>query len=86
MTNEIYLCGHTFGLVARYNITVITKAYGSEKAYKWESSGADGYVITECDKDSVGTDVIMHIKPDSEEEDYCEYLEEYGLRRLIKKI
>ncbi len=67
------------------NITVISKAYGSEKAYKWESSGADGYVIAECKKESVGTDVIMHIKPDSEEEDYCEYLEEYGLQRLIKK-
>ena len=66
-------------------ITVISKAYGSDKAYKWESEGADGYTITECEKDSVGTDVIMHIKPDTEDEDYCEYLEEYGLERLIKK-
>ena len=66
-------------------ITVISKAYGSDKAYKWESEGADGYTITECEKDSVGTDVIMHIKPDTEEEDYCEYLEEYGLEHLIKK-
>ena len=66
-------------------ITVISKAYGSDKAYKWESEGVDGYTITECEKDSVGTDVIMHIKPDTEEEDYCEYLEEYGLEHLIKK-
>ncbi len=66
-------------------ITVISKAYGSDTAYKWESEGADGYTITECEKDSVGTDVIMHIKPDTEEDDYCEYLEEYGLERLIKK-
>lgn len=66
-------------------ITVISKAYGSDKAYKWESEGADGYTITECEKDSVGTDVIMHIKPDTEEEDYCEYLEEYGIEHLIKK-
>ena len=66
-------------------ITVISKAYGSDKAYKWESEGADGYTITECEKDSVGTDVIMHIKPDTEDEDYCEYLEEYGLEHLIKK-
>ena len=66
-------------------ITVISKAYGSDKAYKWESEGADGYTITECEKDSVGTDVIMHIKPDTEDEDYCEYLEEYGLEHIIKK-
>ena len=66
-------------------ITVISKAYGSDKAYKWESEGADGYTITECEKNSVGTDVIMHIKPDTEDEDYCEYLEEYGLEHLIKK-
>lgn len=66
-------------------ITVVSKAYGSDTAYKWESEGADGYTITECEKASVGTDVIMHIKPDTEEEDYCEYLEEYGLEHLIKK-
>lgn len=66
-------------------ITVISKAYGSDKAYKWESEGADGYTITECEKNSVGTDVIMHIKPDTEDEDYCEYIEEYGLEHLIKK-
>lgn len=66
-------------------ITVISKAYGSDTAYKWESEGADGYTVTECAKDTVGTNVIMHIKPDTEEDDYCEYLEEYGLEHLIKK-
>ena len=47
-------------------VTVISKAYGSDKAYRWESAGADGYTIAECDKDTVGTDVIMHIKPDDD--------------------
>ena len=77
--------GFYSALMVSDKITVISKAYGSDKAYKWESEGADGYTITECEKDSVGTDVIMHIKPDTEEEDYCEYLEEYGLEHLIKK-
>ena len=45
-------------------VTVISRAYGADKAYKWESSGTDGYTITECEKPSVGTDIIMHIKPD----------------------
>ena len=66
-------------------ITVLTKKYGSEQAYRWQSSGADGYTITECDKEAVGTDVIMHIKPDTDEEKYSEYLESYRLHALIKK-
>lgn len=66
-------------------ITVISRAFGSDTAYKWESEGADGYTISECTKDSVGTDVIMHIKDDTEEEDYCCYLEEYEIEELIKK-
>ena len=49
-------------------VTVISRAYGSDQAYKWESEGADGYTITECEKEGVGTDVIMHIKPDDENE------------------
>lgn len=65
-------------------VKVISKAYGSDQAYAWESSGADGYTITECDKGSFGTDVIMHIKPDTEEEDYCEFLEGYRLQELIR--
>lgn len=67
------------------HITVITRKYGADKACRWESEGADGYTITPCDRDSVGTDIIMHIKPDTEEEKYSEYLEEYTLRNLVKK-
>ena len=66
-------------------ITVLTKKYGSAQAYSWQSSGADGYTITECDKDSVGTDVIMHIKEDTEDEKYSEYLDGYRLYSLVKK-
>ena len=67
------------------HITVISKKYGEEQAYRWESSGADGYTVTECGKESVGTEVIMHIKPDTDEERYSEYLESYRLHALIKK-
>ena len=67
------------------NVTVITRAYGSDTAYKWESSGTDGYTITECEKDVVGTDVIMHMKPDDDNERYSEYLQPWKLMRLIKK-
>ena len=65
-------------------VTVISKAYGSDTAYKWESSGVDGYSITSAERDSVGTDIIMHIKPDTEEVDYCEYLESYRIQELIR--
>ena len=67
------------------DITVITKKYGAEQAYQWQSSGADGYVISECEKDSVGTDIIMHIKDDTEDEKYSEYLDNYKLYSLVKK-
>lgn len=66
-------------------VEVVSKAYGADKAYKWSSNGADGYEITETEKESFGTDVILHIKPDDENEDYCKYLEEYSLRQLVKK-
>ena len=66
-------------------ITVITRKYGADSACRWESEGADGYTITPCERSSVGTDIIMHIKPDTEEEKYSEYLEEYALRNLVKK-
>lgn len=66
-------------------VEVVSKAYGSDKAYKWTSNGADGYDITEAEKDSYGTDIILHIKPDDENGDYCKYLEEYSLRQLVKK-
>ncbi len=66
-------------------ITVISRAYGAGTAYRWESSGSDGYTVAECERDGVGTDVIMHIKPDTEEDDYRQYLDRYGLQTLIKR-
>lgn len=66
-------------------ITVITKKYGSDKAYKWVSDGADGYEITECQKDTVGTDIIIKIKEDTEDEKYSEFLKQYRITSLVKK-
>ena len=66
-------------------VTVITRKYGEEQGAKWTSKGADGYTVTPCEKDSVGTDVIMHIKPDTEEEIYGSYLEVWKLKALVKK-
>ncbi len=66
-------------------ITVITKKYGSDKAYKWVSDGADGYEITECQKDTVGTDIIIKIKEDTEDEKYSEFLKKYRITSLVKK-
>ena len=66
-------------------VTVISKAYGADTAYRWESEGADGYTIDECEKDTVGTDVIMHIKPDDESERYGDFLQQWKLMQLIKK-
>ncbi len=66
-------------------IEVISKAYGSEEAYKWVSEGIDGYTIEKASKDTYGTDIILTLKEDTEDEKYSEYLEEYRLRGLIKK-
>ncbi len=67
------------------HISVVTKKHGEAQAYCWESDGADGYTITPCSKAFTGTDIIMHIKEDSEEEKYSDYLQEYTLRDLVKK-
>ena len=67
------------------SITVISKKYGEDKAWKWVSDGADGYTIEETEKDAPGTDVIMTLKADTEDEKYSEYLEEYEIRSLIRK-
>ncbi len=67
------------------NIKVQSRAYGSDEAFVWESSGADGYTVKSCDKDSVGTVITLHIKEDTEEEKYGEFLETYRIRELIKK-
>ncbi|MGN0633526.1 MAG: molecular chaperone HtpG [Oscillospiraceae bacterium] len=66
-------------------VTVITKAYGSDKAYKWQSNGVDGYTVEECEKDSVGTDVIISLKDNTDDEKYDKYLEQYEIQSLIKK-
>ena len=66
-------------------VTVVTKKYGAETAYQWQSSGADGYTVSECEKASVGTEVILHLKSDTEEEKYGEYLDGYRLYELVKK-
>ena len=66
-------------------ITVTTRKYGSDTAYRWTSSGADGYTITECEKETVGTDIVMHIKPDSDEENYSEFLQEWKLQDLVRR-
>ncbi|ALS25409.1 molecular chaperone HtpG [Paenibacillus naphthalenovorans] len=66
-------------------VTVISKALGSDEAYKWESRGADGYTIEPCEKATAGTDIILKIKENTEEDQYDEYLEEYRLRSIIKK-
>ena len=66
-------------------ITVVTRKYGAESGYKWQSSGADGYTITECEKETVGTDIVMHIKPDTDDEKYGEFLENWKLQELVRK-
>ena len=67
------------------SVTVISKKYGQDKAWKWVSDGADGYTIEECEREYPGTDVIMTLKPDTEDEKYSEYLDEYEIRSLVKK-
>ena len=66
-------------------VEVCSKAYGSDKAYIWKSSGADGYTIEECDKDSVGTEIRLTLKDDTETECYDEYLEASTIKELVKK-
>ena len=67
------------------HVTVLSRAYGSDEAWMWQSDGADGYTITACEKDAPGTDIIMHIKANADEENYDQYLETYKLQELIKK-
>ena len=66
-------------------VTVISRAYGSDEAWRWESSGADGYTMTECEKETVGTDIILHLKASTEDDDYDQYLQQYRLDDLVKK-
>ena len=67
------------------NVTVVTKKYGSEQAYRWESEGVDGYTITECEKDGYGTEITLQIKDNTDDEDYDDFIAEYKIRGLVKK-
>ena len=66
-------------------VTVESKAFGSDEAWKWTSKGADGYTVEPCEKESYGTRVTLHIKPDAGEEDYSTYLETYTISSIVKK-
>lgn len=66
-------------------VTVMSRALGSEQAYKWESEGTEGYTIEPCQKETVGTEIVLKIKQNSEDETYDEYLEEHRLKEIIKK-
>lgn len=67
------------------SVEVVSKAFGEEKANKWQSSGADGYTLEECNKEEAGTVITLHIKEDTENEDYSQYLEQYRISELVKK-
>ena len=67
------------------NVTVISRKYGQEEANMWQSEGADGYTITPCERDACGTDVILKLKEDTEDEDYGRYLSQYTLENLVRK-
>lgn len=67
------------------NVKVISKPYGSDVAYCWESEGADGYTIKECEKETNGTEIILYLKDNTEDENYDEYLEEYKIKSIVKK-
>src|SRR5699024_10017602 len=66
-------------------VTVITKALGSVEAYKWQSECADGYTIAPYEKDDVGTEIILQIKENTDEENYDESLDEHSLQQIVKK-
>ncbi len=66
-------------------VTVISKAMNSDSAYKWQSAGADGYTVEACEKDSVGTDITLKIKNNTDDENYDDYLDEYSIKALVKK-
>jgi len=77
--------GFYSAFMAAKKVTVISKAYGSDKAYQWESEGVDGYTITEADKASAGTEIILELLDDTEDENYSDFLDQYRLKSLIKK-
>ncbi len=66
-------------------VTVVTKAYGSDKAYQWESEGVDGYTITEAEKKTAGTEITLELLDDTDDEKYGEFLDQYRIKGLVKK-
>jgi len=77
--------GFYSAFMAADNVTVVSRALGSSEAYKWESEGADGYTIEPAEREAVGTTITMKIKPNTEDDNYDEFLEEYRLKAIIKK-
>ncbi|MDD7794836.1 molecular chaperone HtpG [Clostridium sp. 'White wine YQ'] len=67
------------------DVTVISRAVGSDEAYKWQSKGVEGYIIEKCEKESFGTEIILKIKENTEDESFDEYLDEYRIKNIIKK-
>lgn len=66
-------------------ITVTSRAYGSEEAYKWESEGVDGYLVEKAEKEGFGTSVLLKLRPDTDDEKYSEFLDEYRIKDLVRK-
>ncbi|NLT10723.1 MAG: molecular chaperone HtpG [Ruminococcus sp.] len=66
-------------------VTVVSKAYGSDKAYQWESEGVNGYTITEAEKQSAGTEITLELLEDTDDENYTEFLDQYRLKSLVRK-
>lgn len=77
--------GFYSAFMAADEVTVISRAHGSDEAYKWQSQGAEGYIIEPCEKASVGTEITLKIKENTEDENYDEYLDTYRIRALVKK-
>ncbi len=66
-------------------VTVVSRAYGSDEAWKWSSKGAEGYMIEPCEKEAHGTEIVLNIKPNTEENNYDEFLDTYTIKNLVKK-
>ena len=66
-------------------VTVKSRALGSDEAFCWEAEGTDGYTVTPCEKESVGTEITLHLKPNTDDEKYDEFLDEYRIRAIVKK-
>ena len=77
--------GFYSAFIVAKKVTVISKAYGSDKAYQWESEGVDGYTITEADKQSAGTEIILELLEDTEDENYSDFLDQYRIKSLVSK-